>query len=52
MKMRSVFAILILIALGLYLLESRREHGQKQGNIWNRYLVFYPKIRIIVTRYP
>ena len=32
MKMLFVFAILILIALELYLLELWREHEQKQGS--------------------
>ena len=35
MKMLFVFAILILIALELYLLELWREYEQKQGSIWN-----------------
>ena len=33
MKMLFVFAILILIALELYLLELWREYEQKQGSI-------------------
>ena len=41
MKALLFFAILILIALELYLLESKREYEQEQENIWNQSCVFY-----------
>ena len=41
MKAMLFLAILILIALELHLLESKREYEQKQENIWNQSCVFY-----------
>lgn len=41
MKDMLFFAILILIELELYLLESRRAYEQEQEYIWNQSCVFY-----------
>ncbi len=41
MKAMLFLAILILIALELHLLESKREYEQKQENIWNQSCMVY-----------